>query len=347
VVSAAPVVERPALRRRTEDRLVAGVGGGVADWLNAPVGFVRLLLLAGGTWEPLVLAYAAAALVIPARGHNRPGWDNLVAVGRLALVIVGIRLVFGTSQDVTDLSDQSLTVWIGLFALGLVGALVLLSSDYVRERPRSDAETRDVVLEAAPLTIFIVVFIAAVTLLPGPRWDHYAPLGVLVAGVSLLFWTLRGRKRPLAAPVVVAVVLATTVVASGARLQGGVGDVELTAADIHDSSLVVRRANGDVTVDLRGSKPVAPVTVRASVGIGDLKVLVPARTPLDVSARLGRGTIETELGRSYDSTSGFDRRLVREYSFGDRPEIRVVAEVGTGRIQLGSGHVVFASAGVR
>jgi phage shock protein PspC (stress-responsive transcriptional regulator) len=39
------MVTRVRLRRRTEHRLVSGVAGGIADRLNAPVGFVRVFVV--------------------------------------------------------------------------------------------------------------------------------------------------------------------------------------------------------------------------------------------------------------------------------------------------------------
>src|SRR5688572_18210911 len=73
------VVTRSPLRRRTEHRLAAGVAGGVADRLNASAAFVRVILFFAIAWAPWGLeAYAAAALLIPPRGSDRPDWDNVI-----------------------------------------------------------------------------------------------------------------------------------------------------------------------------------------------------------------------------------------------------------------------------
>jgi phage shock protein PspC (stress-responsive transcriptional regulator) len=113
---------RPALRRRTEQRLLAGVAGGLADWLNAPVVFVRLVLflLAGYSSIPAAV-YAGAALVVPARGHNRPSWDNLIGAGRVGLLFLVPAVAFGSSLDLSALFDEAPSVWIPVVALQLTG----------------------------------------------------------------------------------------------------------------------------------------------------------------------------------------------------------------------------------
>jgi phage shock protein PspC (stress-responsive transcriptional regulator) len=343
-VSASPAHERPALRRRTEDRLVAGVAGGIADWLNAPAGFIRVVLLLVGSASDIVVgAYAAAALLLPARGHNRPSWDNLIGLGRLGLVFIAPRVAFGESQDLTVFSDESPTLWIPVVALLLVGALILFSTDYVRSRPRTDAEARAIVLAAVPLCCFVAALVAAIVLFPDPRWDRFLPIGVLVAGVALLVGAWTGRARPFVAPAVVAVVLASVLVASDARLEGGVGDVRLTRADAADGSLVVRRASGDVTVDLRHLQSDRPVSLVASVGMGDLRVAVPKQIRLRVDAQVGQGTISSGLvTRGFEGSEGFGAHIARTYvepraDGSPGPRVHVTADVGIGTIDVGSG----------
>ena len=84
------------------------------------------------------------------------------------------------------------------------------------------------------------------------RWERMRARGsARGGGVALALAVARGRARAYVAPAVLAVVLGAGLVASGARLEGGVGDVTLRGRRRGGRSLVVRRAVGDVTVDLR------------------------------------------------------------------------------------------------
>jgi phage shock protein PspC (stress-responsive transcriptional regulator) len=339
-----PSLVRPALRRRTEQRLVAGVAGGLADWLNAPVGFVRvvLLLLAGYSSIPAAV-YAGAALLIPARGHDRPSWDNLIGAGRVGLLFLVPAVTFGGSLDLPALFDEAPSIWIPLVALQLIGLAVLLSADYVRGRARTDAEARAVVLAAAPLVCFALVLAGAVVLFPGPRWERLVPAAVLLAGAALLVATLNRSGRAFVAPAVVTVVLGASVVAAGTRLEGGVGDASLTTTDAADGSIVVRRAVGDVTVDLRRLDTGQPVTVVASVGMGELRLGVPNGARLVLDAHVGNGRIDAGLvNRNFHHSDGLDSRVRAVWPVSRRdapgaPRIRVVADVGVGEISVDGG----------
>jgi phage shock protein PspC (stress-responsive transcriptional regulator) len=344
-------LERPALRRRTEHRLVAGVAGGLADWLNAPVGFVRVVLVLLGAYSSIPgTVYAIAALVVPARGHNRPSWDNLIGAGRVGLILLVPTVVLGGSVDIGALFDESPSVWVPLCALELVGLAVLLSADYVRGGPRTDAEARAAVLAAAPVFCFGVALAGAVVLFPDPRWERFVPAGVLVAGVALLVATLTGRARPFVAPAVVAVVLGAGLTAAGTRLQGGVGDASFTTADAADGSLVARRAVGDVTVDLRRLESDRPVSLVASVGMGDLRLGVPNGARLSLDAHVGQGRIHSLLvNRGSHDAHGFDGRVRTVYPVSGKAtrgalRISVVADVGAGEIWVSSGRNFVASA---
>jgi phage shock protein PspC (stress-responsive transcriptional regulator) len=68
------VVTRTRLRRRTENRLVAGVAGGIADRLNASVGFVRVVIVIASIWALpwVVAAYVAGLSSSPHAGPTGP-----------------------------------------------------------------------------------------------------------------------------------------------------------------------------------------------------------------------------------------------------------------------------------
>jgi phage shock protein PspC (stress-responsive transcriptional regulator) len=67
-----PPEARP-LRRSGDDKMLAGVAGGIARYLNADVTLVRVIIavLALCTGAGVAL-YAAAWLLIPADGHDQP-----------------------------------------------------------------------------------------------------------------------------------------------------------------------------------------------------------------------------------------------------------------------------------
>jgi len=332
-------LERPRPRRRAEHRLVAGVAGGVADSLNAPVAFVRVLLGFALVWAPwLTWGYAAAALIWPAAGRSRPDWDNLVAAGRLGLLLGVPWLVLPGELFVNDPLEGSPGLWIALVALLGAGAVALLTADYRRGRPRTPVEARATVLAALPVAGCAALLCAGMLLADGVRGERYLPLAALAGGAALL---AAPRRRELVAPAVLAVAAAALVAGSGARLEGGLGDEVVTPAGSADEPVVARRAVGDLAVDLRrlGASG-EPISLTASVGIGDLRVAVPADARVTVDMRAGLGSVEG-TGPGYDRVQGFDARvrgaLPRFRPRRPGPRVRVVADVGVGNIVIRAG----------
>jgi phage shock protein PspC (stress-responsive transcriptional regulator) len=323
-------VDRARLRRRTEHRLLAGVAGGIADWLNAPVAFIRCFLVLAAIGSPWTLAaYAGAALLLPARDRNRPDWDNLVGAGRLGLVFAGPWLAL-PHVAINEPIGGSAGWAIASYALLGAAAAVMLSADYRRGRPRSREEARATVLASLPVAACALLLVAGMELLPDVRWERFVPVGTIAGGVALFV----ARRREYVAPALLALAFATVVVVSGARLDGGLGDVSLKPADPGGDPIVVRRAAGDVDLDLRRVRnSTTPVVVEASVGLGDLEVTVPRWAHVYVDAGVGRGEIGSLLREPW--RQGFDQHTAG-FSPG-RPggvRIRVVAEVGTGSIYI-------------
>jgi phage shock protein PspC (stress-responsive transcriptional regulator) len=338
------VVTRVRLRRRNEHRLVAGVAGGIADRLNAPVGFVRVVLGFAIVLVPWAeLAYGAATLAIPARGSDRPGWDGVIGVARLAVVVTVPVLALAGGINVSEPFDGPLGWWLAYLGLLVAGATALLAADYLREHPRTPAETRGAVLAAVPAGAFATVFAAGVVLAPDVRWERVAPGIALVGAASLLLAARRGRAAPFVAPAMLSVAIVALVLAADMRLQGGVGDEDITPAPA-DGPVVARRAVGDLHLNLRRvTRGGRDATVDASVGVGSITVALPDRVRLVVDASVAKGQLDPFALIDGASTQGFDRRLTasahpqRRGRAPGLPTIRLSAHVGLGRIELTGG----------
>ena len=208
--------------------------------------------------------------------------------GRLGLLF-GAPQVLAKQVGVNEVLAGPPRIWVPLYGLLLLGLLVLLSADYVRGRPRTPAEERATVLGAAPLVVSLAILTGVTVLSTDVRWERFVPVCVVVAGTALLVGAWAGRPRPFVTPAVVAVAVLGTWVASGARLDGGVGDVRIAPTRVDGGALEVRRAIGDVDVDLRRTVSSEPIVLRASVGKGTLRVALPSGTLVRVDARVGQG----------------------------------------------------------
>lgn len=118
-----PVAARPALARRADERLLAGVASGVGRHLGIPVVAVRMLfalLITGGVG---VLAYLALWLLVPAdgpaakpaAGRNRlrqlVGYAALTVVASGLLGFVGLSFGGGTVGPVAVAGTGALLIW--------------------------------------------------------------------------------------------------------------------------------------------------------------------------------------------------------------------------------------------
>jgi len=162
-------------------------------------------------------------------------------------------------------------------------------------------------------------------------------MAVILGGVGLLLAVRRGSWRSLIAPVVVAAIIGAYLVATDVRLQGGIGDRVVTASATGSPPAVERVAVGDLTLNLARLRPSSdPLTVRASVGMGKLRVIVPRRASVAVDLHVGSGEVYVErrrsgFGLSEHSANPRLRPFTPEYP---NLNLRVVAEVGVGSIDV-------------
>jgi hypothetical protein len=155
---------------------------------------------------------------------------------------------------------------------------------------------------------------------------------IAVVGLVVLLVSSTGRPRRLAiaALSVLAVLLVSAVVAVAAAfawfdvsLGDGVGDRAYAPATVVGVRPEYKLGIGNLKVDLSSLR--RPVDVKASVGIGELRVIVPQGVPVAVDAKVKAGSISA-LGREQE---GRDARVVTAGS-----GIHVTARVGAGHIDI-------------
>jgi hypothetical protein len=201
-------------------------------------------------------------------------------------------------------------------------------------------------LHALTLTFFGFALVAAAGVLGWDRWISdirdaglvatAVALGVIALGVVLA--GLLGRRSGGLAPIALLLALVT---AGGASAQDGVHDVQDTlswtpataVAATSGYNLSTGRAVLDLTQPglVTGATTATPVTIPASVGAGELVVIVPNGVSTRVEASVGLGAVSNRV----DGTSDRGGPNVTEtISSGPNPVLVVNAKVGLGHVQV-------------
>jgi len=279
------------LYKSTDDRMVAGVCGGIADYFGIDPVIVRViavaLVFAGGAG---LLAYVAAWLLVPDRDaepDDRPGRTATI-VGAIALV-----LAFGALSSVWG-GQFGGWHWTGPFVslvfIGLAGlGIWYLASG---ETP-SVGGARDILRRAGfGLALLAVCGILATA----GAWATAAGGGVLVASVVIVagIWLVAaafvGGARWLILPALALALPAGVVSAANVNVDGGVGDREyrpLAAAQVRDT---YRLGVGRLVVDLRDvDLPAGDRPLHVDLGVGQAVLVVPRDVCVTTDARLGAG----------------------------------------------------------
>ena len=161
--------------------------------------------------------------------------------------------------------------------------------------------------------------------------DYATWIGVILIAIGFALALTRGRYGLLVlVGVLVVLVGLPALVVDEDVLEGGIGDAE----EAPESSFELdpfRQGIGKLTVDLTDpGLDLDNRTVEASVGIGDLLVLVPIDTDATVDAHVGAGRVEA-FGKEEE---GVDVRLTTISSTSGTEEIDLELEVGIGSIRV-------------
>ena len=196
-----------------------------------------------------------------------------------------------------------------LTLLGGAGILVYLAAVLVMPKEGEDSSLAEDVLKKrrehpARLVALGLIAVAVLSLLA--RADTWPSAGaswflVLVAGVVLL-WTSSRRRGVLVAvttflTVVVIAVLSAVVIAFAwfdVSLKDGVGNKTYAPAQLQNVHDNYKLGIGELTVDLSRMPTTRPVHVKAHLGIGELRVIVPRDASIVLTTRVKAGDRDVE-----------------------------------------------------
>ena len=188
-----------------------------------------------------------------------------------------------------------------------------------------------------PVTLSLLAIAAGVLALAGVSLQTSLAVLLLVTGGALVVGASRGRARWLI-PVglILAVGLMGATAVGDIPVRGGAGERVYRPASLVEVLSPYRLAAGSLTVDLAGLdptelNPVAATEVVASVGAGDLVLVVPEGVGVDLDAHVGVGELEL-LGRSWGGADLGQRLVESEPAGGGRLVVR--ARVGLGHLEV-------------
>ncbi len=332
-------IQARRLRRRAADRVIGGVASGIGDYLNVDPVLVRAafagLLIFGGAG--LVL-YVVAWLLIPAQGETDSIAEAAIRrlarrTGRFGTALLVLGAIVVASPWLTGYGGafyiQAEVFW--AFAIVLVGAVLLLgrqgrigesSAGGPVGSTSSDLETaaralpRSRPVERSPLGWYVV---AATSLVMGAlaiadnvaavevTLGQYFGSGLLVLGVGLVIAAWWGRARPLILLGFAVLPLAVTAAFISVPLRGGTGDHEYRPQSLGELQPEYRLVGGRIWLDLTHLQPSPePISITASVGIGNFNVVIPDGARVQILGRVDGGQLSL-LGGYLAGTGLVDR----------------------------------------
>ena len=341
------------LRRRSDERVLAGVASGLGDYFNVDPLLIRIALVASIVFGGLgIFLYAAAWLLVPDEASDRSIAERLLGGAGLAgglvggvLVLIGALVLINILSEIGGGSDG---VGAAAFALIVIAAGAVLlrrrsSDEAVGAGVTSPAEggeaTATTVVRRprrppSPLGWYVIgaaMVGIGLLALADTAWNvavaptHYVGLALGVIGAGLVIGAWWGHARMLIAIGVLLLPLAWAASLIDVPFEGGWGSQQYGPASADEVQPEYRLAGGQLILDLTRVEAAGqePIEVSASVAMGDLHVLVPDDASVEVDASVGAGMMRI-LGVLESGTRLEDRQEVA----GDGPSF--VLDLGTG-----------------
>ncbi|HEX7173455.1 MAG TPA: PspC domain-containing protein [Candidatus Limnocylindria bacterium] len=357
------------LYRRSDERVIAGVASGLGDYFNVDPLLIRIALVASLVFGGLgIFVYAAAWFLVPEETSDRSAAERLFGGAALGgglaggiVVLIGIVVLLSVLGAVLGgmPGDGGAAFVFAVLVVG-IGALLLRRGGVsdapvsavtatppdrataphatvpgqpvrtaVRRKPRPPSPLGWYVLGA------VLVGIGVMALASG-AWDlgftpgTYAGITLAVIGAGLLVGTFWGHARFLIVIGLLILPIAWAASLVSVPLEGGFASQRFTPAAAGAIRDEYRLAGGRLVLDLtRVPDDGEPITVGASVAFGELVVLVPDDSTVDVDASVGGGAMRI-LGTPHRGTHLEASELIE----GDGPHFVLDLGAGIGEIDV-------------
>jgi phage shock protein PspC (stress-responsive transcriptional regulator) len=291
--TAQATAEPRRLYRSRSDRVISGVCGGLARYLNVDPVIVRVvavaLIFAGGAG---LLLYAAAFLLVPNEGEGGGPADPPRRLFVIAGVIVLICAIGALLPFRWGWWDDG---W-SLLPLGFVALAGLVVWRFATgERPQGNPRA---VLRAMGIGVALLVLCFILAL--GAAWAAADGGNTVVAGIVIAAGLvliagafLDGRARWLILPALAVALPAGVVSAADLDVTGGHGDRTYRPASTDAVRSYYRLGAGKLVVDLRGANLTpGDHRLKMDLGVGEAQLIVPRDVCVSTGSHLGIGGVQ-------------------------------------------------------
>lgn len=342
------------LIRPTEGRVVAGVAAGLSSYFGISpivyrVAFAALVLLGGSG----LILYAAAWLIIPDERRGVSVVEEAITKRRgtpllaLGVVLVGLGLLFGIAGGrYWSNPDRA---WLPLLAIGL--AIVwwqLQENDRAARAAGSAPAGASPAAPPAPSCRRFPVFLPVMGLVVAGagilgilqatdtvevNWTLALAGGVVLIGLATAVGAFYGGVGGLAAAGAVLAAVLIAVATIDLPLHGPMGDRTVHPTTLHAVHDRYRQSIGKLRLDLSDvAFPQETTKVHASIGVGNLEVIVPRDAIVQVHATVGAG--DATIFGVHDNGWKVNRDVIDERSKASRPTLVVDGHVGIGELEV-------------
>lgn len=303
----------PKLMRSSDDRLIAGVCGGIAERYGVDVGFVRILAvilaLIGGV---TIFAYLAAVLLLPQNdGQGNPiervEYRRIAQVAGFAAIGVAVLMLvsngIGADSAIFWPSFGGAVACLAVIAVAIaVGRRLRTPAPGATAAPTLGRVAGIVLLVAAACVGAVVLagLSALMTMVSGA-----VPAAIVVLVIGVVMVGLSASRRPalwLVVPALAVAAPATLLASADVRVDGSVGERRYTPATHQDIAGDYELGVGQLVIDLRNVDLTEYTTLRLRLGIGEARVIVPKGTCVQTDNHIRVGE-ERILGSSWSGAS--------------------------------------------